>query len=71
MKSKVMLDPMDWTPNDVVSHLHKDVAELKKNLEFAVTNDCTDTLLLEIQNFYGKVKAWLDLYEVVTKGTKG
>lgn len=59
MKSKVMLDPMDWT-----------TVELKKNLEFAVTNDCTDTLLLEIQNFYGKVKAWLDLYEVVTKGAE-
>ena len=70
VKTKVMLDPMDWTPNDIARHLRQDAVAFKRAIDNAIDDDYTDTLLLEIQNFYGKVKTWLELYEVVTKGTK-
>lgn len=72
-KSTVIIrfDPSDWTTEDVAIHLHKDIATLKETIEKAIHNDCTDTLLFEIQSFYGKVRTWLDLYsEVKLRGTE-
>ena len=68
-KAKATLNSSDWTTEDVVSHLLQDTSQLKETLVDSIRNHDTDSLLLIIRCFHGKVRTWLDLYSEVRDRT--
>lgn len=68
-KPKAILNPSDWTTEDVVCHLLKDTSQLKDTLVDSIKNHDTGSLLLIISSFHGKVRTWLDLYSDVRDRT--
>lgn len=62
-----VLDPPDWTTEDIARHLRRDVVALDDTLLNAIRNNKTDKLLAYIENFHGRVRSWLRLYASVTQ----
>lgn len=62
-----VLDPADWTTEEIARHICMDAHALYTRLDDAQRDRKTDSLLNDIQNYHGKIRSWLRLYGAVTK----
>ena len=61
------LDPADWTTEEIARHVCMDAHAICTKMDDAQRDHKTDTLLTDLQNYYGKIRSWLQLYSAVTK----